>query len=86
MMKAVLALLALVSPCLARDMLQAKPAVTSWKAERMKFAAHTIGVNMAFMEVRLVRVTAHVMLLQTHWTAFVLQLLPLNNLPAMYTH
>lgn len=51
MMLAVVSLLALASPCLARDILQAVPAVTSWREERYKLAAHAIGVNFAFMEV-----------------------------------
>lgn len=34
-------------PCMAREVLQAR----NWRTERMKFAAHTIGVNYAFMEV-----------------------------------
>lgn len=55
MMLVAVACLTLLSPCLARDLLQAAaatPAASDSQEERMKFAAHTIGVNSAFMEVR----------------------------------
>lgn len=54
MMLSAVSALALVSPCVARDLMQTSAATTveaDSQAQRLKLAAHTIGVNSAFMEV-----------------------------------